>query len=673
MTQRSGRLGVIAVLALGVAFFAACGGGELSVNGASAGAAGQSAGGSAGVSGSGGSGAAGGQADPCKPREADILPTPPRRTPRWAFEPWISKDISDDADTREFVKGFEDRDIPVGVVVLDSPWETHYNTFVPNPSRYPDFDKLVSHLRAKDIRIVLWVTQMVNTLSFDLEMGGDSYKGESPNFEEGLSCGFFVNDGEAYPWWKGKGAGVDFFNPQAATWWHVQQDPLFELGVNGWKLDFGEEYLPDEDLDTFDGKKSRQLYSEAYYRDFYRYGVSKQGDEFVTMVRPYDRSYGFKGRTYARPEDAPVAWVGDNRRDWVGLADALDHIFRSAQLGYVVIGSDIGGYLDRDDEDFSAPVLPFDSLVFARWTALGAMTPFMQLHGRANITPWTVPDHVDETVLLYRYWSKLHHSLVPFYYSIAQETYAGHRTMIAPLGTEETWPGDYRFLLGDTFLVAPILDETGQREVVFPEGARWYNWWDADSPVYEPGTSINVDFSNDRSAIPLYVREGAIIPMTIEDNATNIGDYWTDSATTWLIFPSDQPNQFTLHEADDKLSTLDFSPGDGQTTLWSIHVGRSERTSWLRIRHDGPLPSTIAIDGETIDQIATTDDWYSKSWAWWHEESTHSIWVKVPPSNLGRMVNSLLLRSDADGGRVAGVMGIISFEDGGGGGKGEPE
>lgn len=67
-----------------------------------------------------------------------------------------------------------------------------------------------------------------------------------------------------------------------------------------------------------------------------------------------------------------------------------------------MIGSDIGGYLDFDD---TAPVpqpgsIPFDTLVFARWTALGAMTPFMQLHGRANIAPWTVPDHVDETVAL---------------------------------------------------------------------------------------------------------------------------------------------------------------------------------------------------------------------------------------------------------------------------------
>ena len=77
--------------------------------------------------------------DPCVRTDLDVL-TPNRPlTPRWAFEPWISKDISTGPDTYDFVDGFRQRDIPIGAVVLDSPWETHYNTYVPNPSRYPAF------------------------------------------------------------------------------------------------------------------------------------------------------------------------------------------------------------------------------------------------------------------------------------------------------------------------------------------------------------------------------------------------------------------------------------------------------------------------------------------------------------------------------------------------------
>ena len=34
------------------------------------------------------------------------------------------------------------------------------------------------------------------------------------------------------------------------------------------------------------------------------------------------------------------------------------------------------------------------------------------------------PDTVDETVALYRWWSKLHAALVPFFYSLAEDAYA---------------------------------------------------------------------------------------------------------------------------------------------------------------------------------------------------------------------------------------------------------
>ena len=91
-----------------------------------------------------------GAPDPCE-RAPDEVAEPVRYTPRWAFEPWISKDISSTDDTYAFVEGFAARDIPVGAVVLDSPWETHYNTFVPNPVRYHDFDKLVRDLHARGI------------------------------------------------------------------------------------------------------------------------------------------------------------------------------------------------------------------------------------------------------------------------------------------------------------------------------------------------------------------------------------------------------------------------------------------------------------------------------------------------------------------------------------------
>ena len=157
---------------------------------------------------------------------------------------------------------------------------------------------------------------------------------------------------------------TDFFSPDAMQWWHRQQDALLDAGIDGWKLDFGESYMEeDATLETFAGPVAHQDYSEAYYRDFLAYGRLRRGPDFVTMVRAYDVSYDRAGRFHARPEHAPVAWMGDNHRDWDGLADALDHTFRSAAAGYVVVGSDIGGYLDRDQDNLTRTI-PFDVEVF---------------------------------------------------------------------------------------------------------------------------------------------------------------------------------------------------------------------------------------------------------------------------------------------------------------------
>jgi alpha-glucosidase (family GH31 glycosyl hydrolase) len=508
---------------------------------------------------------------------ADDVPTPTIHTPRWAFRPWISKDISDDADTRAFVAGFVDRGIPVGAVVLDSPWATHYNTFVPNPDRYPAFDQLVTDLHAQGVHIVLWTTQMMNTSGFDLEPGGDHYAGAAPPYAEGKACGFYVNDGAEDLWWKGTGSALDFFDSEAVAWWHRLQDPLLDLGVDGWKLDFGENYIQGMPIATDAGDQTLQAYSEAYYADFYAYGQARRGDQLVTMVRPWDESYTFDGRFFARPGDAPIAWVGDNRRDWIGLADALNELFISARAGYVAIGSDVGGYLDRDDQDLGmGATVPFDTMVFARWTAVGALSPFMQLHGRANIAPWTVPDHVDETVALYRDWATFHDQLGPFWYSLAEEAYAGAPPIMRPIGDD--WAGDYRWMLGEALLVAPILDATDGRDVALPAGT-WYDWWDGTA-ITGP-TTLSV--TEPRERIPLYVAEGAIIPLEVAGEAQ------------YLIWPADVEHAFPVHAEGGGLQTVTAVRSAGGATI----SFSAPETGTLRIRAD-VAPTAVTADAVPI-------------------------------------------------------------------------
>jgi alpha-glucosidase (family GH31 glycosyl hydrolase) len=336
------------------------------------------------------------------------------------------------------------------------------------------------------------------------------------------------------------------------------------------------------------------------------------------MVRPYDKSYLFEGRFFARPEHTPVGWVGDNRRDWVGLEDALDHLFRSARAGYVVIGSDLGGYLDVDDLDLTFRI-PFSQVNFVRWVAQGAMTPFFQLHGRGNLTPWTVPERVDETVAIYRYWAKLHSQLVPFFFSTAEEAYAGAPVPMQPVGDEASWPGDYRYVLGDAFLVAPILDDTGLRDVPLPAGARWIDWWSA--VVHEGGTTLAAYDSSDRSRIPLFVKEGAVIPLEVADDSTALGTARSAGRLTVLAYPSTTRTSFKLHEVDGQLTVLSAVRDASSTT---VTLSRAPRATVARIWTEARVVTGVA----GLSQHATRAAFEAAESGWFQDGAY--TWVRAP-------------------------------------------
>ncbi len=559
----------------------------------------------------------------------DEAPEPARFTPRWAFMPWISKDISTAEDSRAFVDGFRARDIPVGVLVIDSPWETNYNSYVPNPSRYPGFAEMIAELRTKSVRTVTWITAMVNTQSFDGEPGGDTYSGASPNFGEAKVNGYFVNDGEVSVWWKGQGAGIDFFNPEAVKYAHRQQDKALALGLSGWKLDFGEEYLDrTKPVKTAAGPKTIPEYSKAYYRDFLAHGVLKKGrQDFLTMSRPWDESYGFPGRFYAPKEHCPVGWVGDNRRDWVGLIDALDHLFRSAQAGYVVIGSDIGGYLDVDDLNVAGPRIPFSQTNFARWTALGALTPFMQLHGRGNFTPWTVPDRVDETVELYRYWAKLHTALVPFFFSLAEDAYQqAAKPIMRPIGdSPAAWKDDWRFEVGTAFLVAPILDDTGVRDVALPAGSAWVDWWDPLATRLTGGTTLTAYDATDRRRIPLFIKEGALVPLDVVDAVNGLGTAASKGRLTLLAFPTTAMSTFRLWDDEGAFTELELSNA-------GLKIPSAPAGVVIKLLTASPI-TVAASNAMALPKAASRAALDTMAAGWFADGGSRIAWIRLPAVN----------------------------------------
>ena len=545
------------------------------------------------------------------------ISAPPVFTPRWAFEPWISQGVSDEQGIRALLSGFAERQLPAGVVVIDSPWETHYNTFVPSDRRYPKLGELVAHLHAQKVRVVLWMTQMVNRWYHD-EKGGDWVVGPSPNFEFAKTCGFFVDEGQTYSWWKGGGAAVDFFHPQARAWWHEQQNALLDLGINGWKLDVGDAFVRSDPVQTAQGQISHQEYSEAYYRDFFAYGAHRKGglNEFVTLARAWDQPYGRSARFHARPEHAPVAYVGEKRRDWRGLSDALEHVFRSSRAGYA---------------DPLGDPIPFDRAVFERWLAVGALMPWMHWRGSRDMLPWAMPgcegDCAQKMLDQHRFWLTFHHELVPFFYSLAHQARAGGAAVLTAHGEPSAWLGDYRFSLGEALLVAPILDDTAIRDIVLPEGQDYYDFWHPEDDDIAGGTILR-SYHSPPGQIPLFVRQGAIIPLQVSDEVTGLGTTASRDAWTVLVYPSAKTTSFDLQDTDDVVTT--FHAIAGKDTV-EVTFSRAIRAVVLQVRMTR-RPGQVKLGDAAVPERETRDSLDVAASGWWMDTARQAVWVIVPPS-----------------------------------------
>jgi len=222
------------------------------------------------------------------------------------------------------------------------------------------------------------------------------------------------------------------------------------------------------------------------------------------MSRPVDNDLDYS------PKDIVfMGWVGDEDGTYDGLKTALHYMHESGRRGYVGFGSDIGGY--RTDPN--AGPLGRTKELFLRWTAIGALSSFMENGGGGEHLPWKFDN---ETTDIYRSWVDLHYQLVPYLYSEGIKVAIGHNgTLMKPCDVIQALFSESYFL-GPNIYVVPVLQDPapGQTQRLWlPRSStnQWINYFNT-SIIHKSNTHINEDTSRlDR--IPLYIEQNSLIPM----------------------------------------------------------------------------------------------------------------------------------------------------------------
>ena len=75
-------------------------------------------------------------------------------------------------------------------------------------------------------------------------------------------------------------------------------------------------------------------------------------------------------------------------------------------------------------------------------------------------------------------------------------------------------PDSWDYKLWTDILVCPIVRNSTERDVTFPEGDNWVDWWDL-SKVYSGGSSSHFVYPLEQ--FPLFYRQGSLIALHVEE------------------------------------------------------------------------------------------------------------------------------------------------------------
>ncbi len=539
-------------------------------------------------------------------------------TPPWALECWVWEDDVNTADyVQELLAGYAKYDFPVRTILIDSPWSHRYNDFKVDEDRYPEPEKFFTDLQARGYRVVLWMTCMVDSDSKDTKVK------DSREFYSHARTNGYLAAGEPMKWWKGKGGFIDYSNPEAMKWWRGLQQQVLDWGVDGWKLDGCDTFfsgkvgqLPVPFNRVHSGWMTTRQYMDHYARDEYQNGLSKN-PEFATLIRAMDRPWSHP-EGFAPLDAAPVTWVGDNRHTWKekdrGIEGAIRDILASAQLGYCVVGSDVAGYNGRSNPD---DIGPATSAILSSWKSKAnslspGVTEFGTAAGNNEIAPniyirWAqfstfcglflngghgerrMWKRSQPELEIIRKFSWLHTELVPYIYSHVATCHNGGAPLMQPLPD-----GKFHYLFGDDFLIAPIHEDRLSRSVTLPPGQWRYLFHDDE--LFQGSQQMTQEFPLDE--FPVFVRDGAVIPLNVTRSYTGFGDTNSAGFTTWIIYPN-QKSEFTLRHPESHPRPESTTVSVESDKALKIRFSGRQDPHILRIFARNK-PSKIILDGQGL-------------------------------------------------------------------------
>ncbi len=554
----------------------------------------------------------------------------PLLPPRWALgyhqSRWGYKDA---ATFTALAQQFRDLQLPCDSLWFDIQKMDGFRSFTWDPLAFADPVGLLTALHGQGFHAVAIV---------DPGLKADP---AWPPYAAGVADQLFLPAGSATPYqgtvWPGLAAFPDFTNPAVRDWWAKTLVPLeTAVGIDGLWIDMNEPSdfnasgsVPDTLAVNGDG----QAATMAAAHNVFALHEAQATFAGLQAAYPDRRPFVLTRAAYAGIQRYAAAWTGDAPSTAGTLAGTLPMLLGLGLSGEPLVGSDVGGYSGSSD-----PAL------YARWFALGSVSPFFRGHAEKSAPsqePWQFGQEVQDIA---RELLNARYRLLPYLESLAWAAHATGTPILRPLWFE--FPGDPALdtigdaaLLGPFLLVAPQLSPTNQtRTVIFPPG----RWLQAQSGAVVLGPT-QLDVTGPLADLPLWLRAGAIVPRGPVRQ-------WAAQAVAGPldldVVPGPQPSQFTLHQ-DAGDGAADTPVRDTLLTLQPTALGTELAAAvqpgatfvpppqaWrVRFWRLDTAPSAVWLGTQAVPQVADAKLANAAlGWSW--DGNERSLVVALPASAL---------------------------------------
>ena len=459
--------------------------------------------------------------------------------PKWGLGFWHRVHTqSSDQDVYAEIEAFEKNNFPLDVIGLEPGWQNfaYPCSYDWDETRFPKPSEFIGKLADKGIRVNLWENPYVapsSTMFDDIKPFTGSHTV-----------------------WLGEVPDYTLLEAQEVLLKHHQKNHL-DIGVSGYKFDEvdGYDFWLWPDHATFpsgnDAIEIRQLYG-LILQDLFQDHLKEQNIRGYNLVRS--------------------SYAGASSKSAVIYSDYYKHREYVTALANASLAGILWTPEIRSAHSPEEWIRRFQTVCFS---------PLMMLNAWASgAKPWTFPEvtnMVREVIVLRK---RLLPYLYTAFYAYHQKGIPPFRAMVLEEGfdyqekfmesgfdqNENPYTERHRmevtdqYMMGPSILVAPVFTGETSRKVVLPKG-NWYDFYTGEFVGNEQTITVQTPLEK----IPLFVRDGGIVPMIMEG-----GDVQKQVPDLEVRHYGKKENVYTLYN-DDGVS---FNYEKGEYTLIELSAKR---------------------------------------------------------------------------------------------------